>query len=92
MSTCTICSTRCRGSRRSRRDGYRDPYYGREYAKGHDGFDAEGLEVMTKAYQENLGGALVYEDKQLRDSTEALLDRNPEMMDMALGCLFDFEP
>ena len=71
-----------------REDEYRDPYYGREY-----GFeDGEGLEVMTRAYQDVLGGGFVHQEGKLMDGTEAVLEWDLEMADLALGCLFDFEP
>ena len=47
---------------------------------------------MTRAYQDALGGGFVFEGKRYRDSTEVLLKLDPETLDLALGCLFDFEP
>lgn len=71
-----------------REDKYRDAYYGREYAFA----GGEGLEVMTRAYQDLVGGAYVTKGASFELGTEALLRDDPEMVDMALGCLFGFEP
>lgn len=66
-----------RPSERARKDQYFRPYQGKEY-------DGEALEVLTMAFQWVLG------DKAAEFN--AFRQHDPEMLHLALGLLFYFEP
>ena len=65
-----------------REDDYVDPYFGREYPG--PGWPDGPMEVMTRTYEmvftSTLGGV------------RKLIQKDPELLDFALGALFRFDP
>ena len=78
-----------------RKDQYVDPYFGREYGDpmltgpGYDP-DRPAMEVMTRAFQ------MLFHPLPGKDGIDIDLDKlvrdDPEMLDLALGLLFHYDP
>ena len=64
---------------RGRPDDYVDPYTGKEYS-------GDPREVMTMAFQQLLHRV---HDREFLDK---LFDKDPELLDLAIGALFKFDP
>ncbi len=83
---------RLNGGGVGRKDNYYNEYQGREYS---DSPNAPVPEVMTMAYQPLLGDidASLSEDKQYKvKDLRNLLEKDPEMVELALGLLFYWRP
>ncbi|MGH7880394.1 MAG: hypothetical protein ACREQD_12995, partial [Candidatus Binataceae bacterium] len=66
----------------ARPDKYADAYFGKEYS-------GTPLELLTMSYQGLLHGGLQDGDQDL---IERMLTKDPEMLNLALGLLFNYEP
>jgi len=74
-------------SERAQPDDYVDPYTGKVYpstSQGEYRGRAGALEVMTTAYEKLLVDS--------RDELERYLDSDRELLDLAVGLLFEYEP
>ena len=68
---------------RGRADGYIDPYFGAEYAG--PGWPEGPLEVMTRTYETLFAGPI-------DEGLGRLMQRDPELLEFALGALFRYDP